>query len=251
MKILVAIKRVIDHSVKIHITPDNKDVERDNVKMSMNPFCEIAVEEALRMKEAGVVSEVIAVTIGTDKCKDVLRAAQAMGVDRAILVQTESSSLEPLGVAKTLKEIAAQENPDLILMGKQAIDGDNNQTGQMLAALLGWAQGTSAAKIEKQNDNFMHITNSVDGGTETVALKLPCVITADLHLNKPRRATLPNILKAKKKPLDILPITGLEVDITPRTKVIKIERPPPRTKGIMVKTIEELTDKLKNEAKVI
>ncbi len=251
MKILVAIKRTIDHNVKINVLPGNKGVELDNIKMSMNPFCKIAVEEAIRLKEAGIASEIVAVTLGIDKCQDILRAAQAMGIDRSILIETEETNLEPLAIAKTLKEIVNKENPNLILMGKQSIDAYNNQTGQMLAALLGWGQGTFASKIEKNDDNTINVTRKTDEGSEVLNLKTPCVITADLNLNKPRYASLPNIIKASKKPLEIISINDLEVDITPRITTIEIVKPMPRPKGIKVDSVTELIDKLKNEAKVI
>ncbi|MCB9988857.1 MAG: electron transfer flavoprotein subunit beta/FixA family protein [Rhodospirillales bacterium] len=249
MKILVPVKRVIDAYVTIRVKSDNSGVETQNVKMSMNPFCEIAVEEAVRLKEAGKATEVIAVTAGIDKCQETLRTALAMGADRAIHILTDET-LEPLAVAKLLKAIAAQETPDLILMGKQAIDDDNNQTGQMLAGLLGWAQGTFASKIDIDGGKAV-VTREIDGGLETLSMALPAVITVDLRLNEPRYASLPNIMKAKQKPLDTKTPDELGVDIAPRTQILKISEPPKRQAGIKVESVAALVDKLKNEAKVI
>lgn len=249
MKILVPIKRVIDAYVTVRVKADGTGVETANIKMSMNPFCEIAVEEAIRIKEAGKATEVVVVTAGPATCQETLRTALAMGADRAIHVQTDAA-LEPLAIAKLLKAVVATESPGLVLAGKQAIDGDNNQTGQMLAALLGWAQATFASKIEINGDRAT-VTREIDGGHETLDVKLPAVVTTDLRLNEPRYATLPNIMKAKKKPLDVLDPAGLGVDPAPRTKIVKVSEPPKRKAGVRVKSVEELIDKLKNEAKVL
>lgn len=249
MKILVAIKRVIDANVKVRVKADNTGVETANVKMSMNPFCEIAVEEAVRLKEKGVASEVIAVSIGNQQCQESLRTALALGADRAILVKSEDD-LEPLAVAKILKTVVEKEQPEMVLLGKQSIDGDNNQTGQMLGALLGWGQGTFASKVEVA-DGKAQVTREIDGGLQTLSVKMPAIITTDLRLNEPRFASLPNIMKAKRKPLDELAIADLGIDVTPRTETLKVENPPARKEGIKVETVAELVDKLKNEAKVI
>ena len=249
MKALVAIKRVIDYNVKIRVKADGSGVETENVKMSMNPFDEIAIEEAVRLKEAGTVDEVIAVSIGTMASQDTIRTALAMGADRGILVECENAP-EPLAVAKILKFITERENPGLVILGKQAIDDDANQTGQMLGALLGWGQGTFASNIEIK-DGSASVTREIDGGLETVAVKMPAVITTDLRLNEPRYASLPNIMKAKKKPIDIIPVAGSGVDTTPRLEIIKVEEPPARQAGIKVADVSELVDKLKNEAGVI
>ena len=250
MKILVPVKRVIDYNVKIRVKSDNSGVETANVKMSMNPFDEIAVEEALRLKEAGKAEEVVAVSIGIEACRETLRAALAMGADRGILIKTESERIEPLAVAKLLHKITAAEQPGLIILGKQAIDDDCSQTGQMLAALLGWAQGTFASKLEFVDDG-LHLTREIDGGLQTLWLKLPAVITTDLRLNQPRYASLPNIMKAKKKPMDEKTPQQLGVDITPRLRVSQVVEPPPRQAGIKLSSAAELVDKLQNEAKVI
>lgn len=253
MKILVPVKRVLDYNVKARVKSDGSGVDLANVKMSINPFDEIAIEEATRLKEAGKATEIIAVSIGPDKAQDVIRTAMAIGADRGILITTDKATdteLEPLMVAKVLKNIVEKENPDLVVMGKQAIDDDSNQTGQMLAALLGWGQGTFASKLEI-NDGSINVTREVDGGLETVSLKLPAIVTTDLRLNEPRYASLPNIMKAKKKPLDILGIDELGIDITPRLKVINVSEPPVRQGGAKVASVDELIDKLKNEAKVI
>ncbi|MHC9510786.1 electron transfer flavoprotein subunit beta/FixA family protein [Kangiella sp. M94] len=249
MKILVAIKRVIDANVKVRVKADNTGVETANVKMSMNPFCEIAVEEAVRLKEQGVASEVIVVSIGNQQCQESLRTALALGADRAILVKTDDA-VEPLAVAKVLKTLVEKEQPEMVLLGKQSIDGDNNQTGQMLGALLGWGQGTFASKVEVA-DGKAQVTREIDGGLQTLSVKLPAIITTDLRLNEPRFASLPNIMKAKRKPLDELAIADLGVDVAPRTETLKVENPPARKEGIKVETVAELVDKLKNEAKVI
>lgn len=249
MKILVAIKRVIDANVKVRVKADNTGVETANVKMSMNPFCEIAVEEAVRLKEQGVASEVIVVSIGNQQCQESLRTALALGADRAILVKSDDA-VEPLAVAKVLKSLVEKEQPEMVLLGKQSIDGDNNQTGQMLGALLGWGQGTFASKVEVA-DGKAQVTREIDGGLQTLDVKLPAIITTDLRLNEPRFASLPNIMKAKRKPLDELAIADLGVDVAPRTETLKVENPPARKEGIKVETVAELVDKLKNEAKVI
>ena len=249
MKVLVPVKRVVDYNVKVRVKADQSGVETANVKMSMNPFDEIAVEEALRLREAGTASEVIAVSIGVQQCQETIRTALAMGADRGILVQTDED-VEPIGVARMLKAICDQESPGLVILGKQAIDGDHSQTGQMLAAMLGWAQGTFAFKLAIDGEQ-MDVTREVDGGLETVKLKLPAVVTTDLRLNEPRFASLPNIMKAKKKPLDTMTPEDLSVDVTPRTKVLKVAEPPGREAGVRVEDVAALVDKLKNEAKVI
>jgi electron transfer flavoprotein beta subunit len=243
MKILVPVKRVIDYNVKPRVKPDGSGVDLANVKMSMNPFDEIAVEEALRLKEAGHATEVVAVSIGPAKAAETLRSALAMGADRAILVETDAE-VEPLAVAKLLKAIAEAEQPGLVVMGKQAIDDDCNQTGQMLAALLGWGQGTFASKVVLGGEQ-VSVTREVDGGLETVRLKLPAIVTTDLRLNEPRYASLPNIMKAKKKPLDTKTPAELGVDIAPRLKVLKVAEPPVRQAGEMVGSVDELLGKLK------
>lgn len=251
MKILVAVKRVVDYNVKIRITADQSGVDLNNVKMSINPFCEIAVEEAVRIKEAGKADEVVAVSIGSKACQETLRSALALGVDRAILIETaEDDEIQPLAVAKLLKMVVDKEQPDLIILGKQAIDDDSNQTGQMLAALMDAPQGTFASKVEL-NGASVNITREIDGGLETVALKLPAVITTDLRLNEPRYAKLPNIMKAKKKPLDVIAVADSGIDIAPHLKTLKVTEPPSRQAGIMVASVDELVEKLRNEAKVI
>jgi len=249
MKVLVAIKRVVDYNVKVRVKADQTGVDLANVKMAMNPFCEIAVEEAVRLKEKGVVTEIIVVTVGKKEAQEQLRTALALGADRAILVETEVEA-QPLAIAKALKAIADKEGAKLVITGKQAIDGDNNQTGQMLAALMGASQGTFASKVELAGDSIK-VTREIDGGLQTVDLKLPAIVTTDLRLNEPRYASLPNIMKAKKKPLDTVTPADLGVDFTPRTKTLKVEPPADRKAGIKVKTVDELVDKLKNEAKVI
>ena len=251
MKIVVPVKRVVDYNVKIRVKPDGSGIDLANVKMSMNPFDEIAVEEAVRMKEKGVATEVIVVSIGSAKSQETIRTALAIGADRGILVETaDGVSIEPLTVAKLLKAIVDTETPDLVILGKQAIDDDCNQTGQMLAALLGWAQGTFASKVEATAGSVL-VTREVDGGLETVKLKLPAVITTDLRLNEPRYPSLPNIMKAKKKPLDIKKPEDFGVDIAPRLKVLKTAEPPTRKAGIKVKDVAELVQKLKTEAGVL
>ena len=249
MKVLVAIKRVVDYNVKVRANADNSDVDLANVKMSMNPFCEIAVEEAVRLKEKGLANEIITVSIGNTQSQEQLRTSLALGADRSILVQTEQP-LEPLAVAKCLKAVCDNENPNLILMGKQAIDGDNNQTGQMLASLMGCGQGTFASEVNIE-DGKVAVTREIDGGLQTVSLALPAVVTTDLRLNEPRYASLPNIMKSKQKPLAILTTDELGVDITARTKLLGVEPPAQRQAGIMVSDVAQLVDKLKNEAKVI
>jgi electron transfer flavoprotein beta subunit len=249
MKILVPVKRVVDYNVKIRVKADGTGVETTNVKMSMNPFDEIAVEEAVRLKEAGKAMEVMVVSLGVQACQETLRTALAMGADRAIHVLTDVA-VEPLAVAKALKSLVAKERPDFVIMGKQAIDDDSNQTGQMLAALLGWPQGTFASKVVT-GDGTVLVTREIDGGLETVELKLPAVVTADLRLNEPRYASLPNIMKAKKKPLETLKPEDLGVDVTPRLKTLKVVEPSKRSAGIKVGSVAELVNKLKNEARVI
>lgn len=249
MKILVAVKRVVDANVKVRVKADHTGMELANVKMSMNPFCEIAVEEAVRLKEKGVATEIIVVSVGTTQSQETLRTALAMGADRAILVQTDVVA-EPLAVAKVLKALVDKETPGLVLLGKQTIDGDNNQTGQMLAALMGWGQATFASKIEK-TDAGLSVTREVDGGLETLALKTPAVVTTDLRLNEPRYASLPNIMKAKQKPLATMTPADLGVDMAPRVVTLKVSEPATRKAGIKVKDVAELVSKLKTEAKVI
>ncbi len=251
MKILVPVKRVVDYNVKIRVKTDGSGIELANVKMSMNPFDEISIEEAVRLKEKGTATEVIAVSIGPAKAQETIRTALAIGADRGILIETpEGATVEPLAVAKILKAVADAEKPDLIIVGKQAIDDDCNQTGQMLAALLGWAQGTFASKLVPEGDSAT-VTREVDGGLETVKLKMPAVITSDLRLNEPRYPSLPNIMKAKKKPLDVKKPEDLGVDITPRLKVLTTSEPPARKSGVKVSSAAELVDKLKNEAGVL
>ncbi|GAB5509849.1 MAG: electron transfer flavoprotein subunit beta/FixA family protein [Hyphomicrobiales bacterium] len=249
MKILVPVKRVVDYNINITVKEDGSGVNLANVKMSMNPFDEIAVEEALRIREAGNADEIIAVSMGPDKAQETLRTALAMGADRAILIKTDDVT-EPLAVAKALKAIIAQENPDLVIMGKQAIDDDCNQTGQMLAALLGWAQGTFASKVELDGESVA-VTREVDGGLETIKLALPAIITTDLRLNEPRYASLPNIMKAKKKPLDVTSAEELGVDTKPRLEVITTSAPATREAGVKVASVGELVEKLKTEAGVL
>jgi electron transfer flavoprotein beta subunit len=249
MKILVAVKRVVDYNVKVRVKSDQTGVDIANVKMSMNPFDEIAVEEAVRLKEAGVATEVIAVSCGVAACQETLRTAMAIGADRGILVETDAD-LQPLAVAKILKALVDKEQPQLMFLGKQAIDDDSNQTGQMLAALLGLPQATFASKVQVA-DGKATVTREIDGGLETLALTLPAVVTTDLRLNEPRYVTLPNIMKAKKKPLDTVKPEDLGVDVAPRIKTIKVEEPPKRSAGVMVADVKALVEKLKNEAKVI
>tara|TARA_B100000029_G_scaffold475491_1_gene518787 strand:+ start:259 stop:1008 length:750 start_codon:yes stop_codon:yes gene_type:complete len=249
MKVLVPVKRVIDANVKVRVKPDNTGVETANVKMAINPFDEIAVEEAIRLKEAGTATEIVAVSIGEQSCQETIRTALAMGADRGILVQTDASP-EPLAIAKLLKGIVEREEPGLVIVGKQSIDGDNSQTGQMLAALLGWPQGTFASNLDI-GDGDMQVTRETDAGLETIKVSMPAVVTTDLRLNEPRYASLPNIMKAKKKPIDTLTCDELGVDVTARVQVLKVEEPPKRTAGIIVESAAELVEKLRNEAKVI
>jgi electron transfer flavoprotein beta subunit len=249
MKILVAVKRVVDYNVKIRVKSDQSGVDTANVKMSMNPFDEIAVEEAIRLKEAGIASEIVVFSAGSAQCQETLRTALAIGADRAILVETDVD-LQPLAVAKLLQAVCVKEQPELIILGKQAIDDDSNQTGQMLAALMDIPQATFASKVVFA-DGTLRVTREVDGGLETISMALPAVITTDLRLNEPRYVTLPNIMKAKKKVLDIMTPDALGVDVTPHLKTIKVEEPPKRTAGILVADVAALVDKLKNEAKVI
>ena len=249
MKVLVTVKRVIDPNVKARVKADGSGVETANVKMAMNPFCEIAVEQAVRMKEAGVVSEIVAVSIGVQQCQETLRTAMAMGADRGILVETDAE-VQPLAVAKVLKKVVEKENPRLVIMGKQAIDDDSNQSGQMLAALLNWPQAAFISNIAINGD-AADITREIDGGLEKLTIKIPAVVTADLRLNEPRYVTLPNIMKAKKKPLEVLKPDALGVDVTPRLKTLTVQEPPKRSAGVKVADVKELVAKLKNEARVI
>ena len=249
MKVLVSVKRVVDYNVKVRVKADGTGVETANVKMSMNPFDEIAVEEAVRLREAGIATEIVAVSCGVQACQETLRTALAIGADRAILVQTDVD-LQPLAVAKLLKAVAQKENPQLVILGKQAIDDDSNQTGQMLAALLGWAQATFASEV-KIADGRAEVTREVDGGLDTISVRLPAVVTTDLRLNEPRYVMLPNIMKAKKKTLETLKPEALGVDVTPRMQTIKVNEPPKRKSGIKVPDAKALVDKLRNEAKVI
>jgi len=249
MKVLVPIKRVIDYNVKVRVKADNSGVDLANVKMAMNPFCEIAVEEAVRLKEKGVVTEIVAVSIGPKAAQEQLRTAMALGADRSILVETDED-VQPLGIAKALKAIVDEEKPELVILGKQAIDDDNNQTGQMLAALTGMPQGTFASEVDVQ-EGKVKVTREIDGGLQTVELTLPAVVTTDLRLNEPRYASLPNIMKAKKKPLDVKTPADLGVDMTPRVTIEKVETPAERQAGVIVGSVDELVEKLKNEAKVI
>ena len=249
MKIVVPIKRVVDYNVKVRPLGDQSDVDLNNVKMSMNPFCEISIEEAVRLKEAGTATEVIAVTVGKTDSQEQLRTALALGADRAILIECEEL-LEPLSIAKVLSKVIEEEDPKLVILGKQAIDGDNNQTGQMLAALLNYAQATFASKVIIEDDVAV-VTREIDGGLQTIKIKLPAIVTTDLRLNEPRYASLPNIMKAKKKELDIRPIEDLEIDVSSRTELLSVELPPERQAGIKVESVEELLNKLKTEAKVI
>ena len=249
MKILVPIKRVVDYNVKVRPLGDQSDVDLNNVKMAMNPFCEIAVEEAVRLKEAGTASEVVAVTVGKSDSQEQLRTALALGADRAILAETDSL-LEPLAIAKVLTKVIEEESPQLVILGKQAIDGDNNQTGQMLAAMLNYSQATFASEVVIDGDSAS-VTREIDGGLQTIKVSLPAVITTDLRLNEPRYASLPNIMKAKKKQLDIKPVGEMGVDINNRMELLSVELPASRQEGIKVESVEELVSKLKEEAKVI
>ena len=249
MKVLVSIKRVVDFTVKVRVKSDGSGVDLDNVKMSMNPFDEIAVEEAIRLKERGIVTEIVAVSVGSPACQETLRTAMAMGADRGILIES-ASELEPLAVAKALKALVQKENPQLVILGKQAIDDDSNQTGQLLAGLLDWPQATFASKLQVANSKAV-VTREIDGGLETLEVNLPAVITTDLRLNEPRYTTLPNIIKAKKRPLDILKMADLQVEVTPHLTTLQVEAPRPRKAGVRVGSVEELVTKLREEAKVI
>lgn len=250
MRVLVAVKRVIDYNVKARAKADHSGVDLVNVKMAMNPFCEIAVEEAVRLKEKGTAEEIVVVSIGAPACSEQLRTALALGADRAILVNTGDVEPEPLAVAQAMAALVKRENPQLVILGKQSIDGDNNQTGQMLAALTGLPQGTFASELEF-SDGKVKVVREIDGGLQTLELSLPAVITTDLRLNEPRYASLPNIMKSRSKPLEDLPVADLGVDISPRLEVQKVTPPPSREAGVMVESVEELVDKLRNEAKVI
>lgn len=249
MKALVAVKRVVDYNVKIRVKPDNSGVELQNVKMSMNPFDEIAVEEGMRLKEAGTIEELVAVSIGPSQAQETIRTALAMGADRGILVESDDE-VQPLAVAKLLKAVCDKENPDIVILGKQAIDDDSNQTGQMLAAMMDWPQATFASEV-KIGDGSADVTREIDGGLETIKVKMPMVVTTDLRLNEPRYASLPNIMKAKKKPIDTMSPGDLGVDTAPRLTTLKVEEPPKREGGVKVADVAELVDKLQNEAKVI
>jgi electron transfer flavoprotein beta subunit len=249
MKILVAVKRVVDYNLKVRVKADQSGVELANVKMALNPFCEIAVEEAVRLKEQGIASEIVVVSVGPATAQEQLRTALALGADRAVLVES-AGELSSLAVAKLLKAVVEREQPQLVILGKQAIDSDNNQTGQMLAALCGFAQGTFASQVEVTGDK-VNVTREIDGGLQTVALKLPAIVTTDLRLNEPRYASLPNIMKAKKKPLDLLTPDVLGVSTASTLQTLKVEAPAARSAGIKVKSVAELVEKLKNEAKVI
>ncbi len=249
MKILVPIKRVVDYNVKVRPLSDNSNVDLNNVKMAVNPFCEIALEEAVRIKESGKATEVIAISVGKTDSQEQLRTALALGADRATLIESESL-LEPLAIAKVLQKIIDDEKPDLVILGKQAIDGDNNQTGQMLGALLDYPQATNASEIDL-NDSTVKVTREIDGGLQTLELTLPAIVTTDLRLNEPRYASLPNIMKAKKKELNIISVSEMGIDVNSRTELLSVELPPTREAGVVVENIDDLVDKLKNEAKVI
>jgi len=249
MKILVPIKRVVDYNVKVRPKADETGVDLNNVKMAINPFCEIAVEEAVRLKEAGSATEIIAVTVGAENAQEQLRTALALGADRAILVETDLE-VEPLGISKVLKAVVEKESPNLVIMGKQAIDGDNNQTGQMLAALMNYPQATFASELKIEGEKAV-VTREVDGGLQTISINLPAVVTSDLRLNEPRYASLPNIMKAKQKPLEVIKSEDLGVDLNPRISTLKVSPPPEREAGIIVESVDQLVEKLKNEAKVI
>ena len=251
MKALVCVKRVIDYNVRIRVKSDKSGVETDNVKMSMNPFDEIAVEEAVRMKEKSEIKEIVILSIGTDKSQETIRSGLAMGGDRGILVKTEKEQLEPLTVGKIIKAVSDKEKPDLVILGKQAIDDDCNQTGQIVATLLEFPQATFASELKKNDDNTLEVTREVDGGLETVKVNLPCVVTTDLRLNEPRYASLPNIMKAKQKKIDVLEIGSFDIDINDRLQVLEVNEPPERKPGIKVDDVEALVNKLKNEAKVL
>jgi len=249
MKVLVPVKRVVDYNVKVRVKPDNSGVDLSNVKMSVNPFCEIAIEEAVRLKESGAATEVVAVAVGESACQEQLRTCLALGADRAVLIETDAA-VQPLGIARALQALQAKENADLVIFGKQSIDGDNSQTGQMFAALTGMAQATFASELTLA-DGKAQVVREIDGGLQTIKVDLPAVVTTDLRLNEPRYASLPNIMKAKKKPLDITTPAELGVDVTPTVETLRVEPPAEREAGIKVESVEELVDKLKNEAKVI
>ena len=249
MKILVPIKRVVDYNVKVRPLSDNSNVDLNNVKMAVNPFCEIALEEAVRLKESGKATEVVAISVGKTDSQEQLRTALALGADRATLIETDSI-LEPLAISKVLQKVVEDEKPDLIILGKQAIDGDNNQTGQMLAAMLDYPQATNASELIL-DDSSVKVTREIDGGLQTLELTIPAIVTTDLRLNEPRYASLPNIMKAKKKELNIIPASDLGIDINSRTELLSVELPPSREAGIIVETVDELVSKLKDEAKVI
>ena len=251
MKALVCVKRVIDYNVRIRVKSDKSGVEKDNVKMSMNPFDEIAVEEAVRLKEKGIVTEIVILSIGSESSQETIRTGLAMGGDRGILVKSPDEDIDPLNIGKIIKKVCEKENPDLIILGKQAIDDDCNQTGQILATLLKYPQATFASKVEKNTDDTLNVTREVDGGLETIKVKIPCVVTTDLRLNEPRYASLPNIMKAKQKKIDILDINELSLDLKKRVEILEVNDPPERKPGIVVPDIDSLVDKLKNEAKIL
>ena len=251
MKALVCVKRVIDYNVRIRVKSDKSGVEKDNVKMSMNPFDEIAVEEAVRLKEKGIVTEIVVLSIGSESSQETIRTGLAMGGDRGILVKSSDEDIDPLNIGKIIKKVCDKENPDLIILGKQAIDDDCNQTGQILATLLKYPQATFASKVEKNSDDTLNVTREVDGGLETIKVKIPCVVTTDLRLNEPRYASLPNIMKAKQKKIDILDINELSLDLKKRVEILEVNDPPERKPGIVVPDIDSLVDKLKNEAKIL
>ena len=251
MKALVCVKRVIDYNVRIRVKTDKSGVEKDNVKMSMNPFDEIAVEEAVRLKEKGIITEIVILSIGLESSQETIRTGLAMGGDRGILVKSSDEDIDPLNIGKIIKKVCDKENPDLIILGKQAIDDDCNQTGQILATLLKYPQATFASKVEKNTDDTLNVTREVDGGLETIKVKIPCVVTTDLRLNEPRYASLPNIMKAKQKKIDILDINELSLDLKKRVEILEVNDPPERKPGIVVPDIDSLVDKLKNEAKIL
>ena len=251
MKALVPIKRVVDYNVKVRPLSDNSNVDLNNVKMSINPFCEIAVEEAVRLKEKGTLTEIVVLSIGTESSQETIRTGLAMGGDRGILVKSSDEDIDPLNIGKIIKKVCDKENPDLIILGKQAIDDDCNQTGQILATLLKYPQATFASKVEKNTDDTLNVTREVDGGLETIKVKIPCVVTTDLRLNEPRYASLPNIMKAKQKKIDILDINELSLDLKKRVEILEVNDPPERKPGIVVPDIDSLVDKLKNEAKIL
>ena len=251
MKALVCVKRVIDYNVRIRVKSDKSGVEKDNVKMSMNPFDEIAVEEAVRLKEKEIVTEIVVLSIGSESSQETIRTGLAMGGDRGILVKSSEEDIDPLNIGKIIKKVCDKENPDLIILGKQAIDDDCNQTGQILATLLKYPQATFASKVEKNTDDTLNVTREVDGGLETIKVKIPCVVTTDLRLNEPRYASLPNIMKAKQKKIDILDINELSLDLKKRVEILEVNDPPERKPGIVVPDIDSLVDKLKNEAKIL